>query len=320
MSRYNATEQAGVHTVGAITAKELRWIFREQPVADMGIDAHIELVKDNPTGKLLGVQIKTGKGNFHETKDTYIYYGDDVHLDYWINHALPVVLVAHIPETGETLWVLVNEKTVERTKKGWKIAIPKTAKFGADASDELEKAFEGSPRDQKLRQLAIHEPLMRHIQVGKKVSVDIDEWVNKSLGRSTLTVFVYDDHGKATEEMEWMVWYTGYSIPEVVEKSFPWFDAEIDEEFYEGNMDEEAVEDHRARAAYYQSVTPAEPGEDRDEYRIYPYTENGETANYRLAFSLNDLGEAYLTVADYLNEEPINNKRPTGPAPSEISF
>ena len=28
-----------------------------------------------------------------------VYYGDDVHLDYWTNHSLPVILVGHIPDT-----------------------------------------------------------------------------------------------------------------------------------------------------------------------------------------------------------------------------
>lgn len=103
MSRYSATEQIGVHAVGLVVTSDLGWIFREQPIADMGIDAHIELVDGEPTGKLIGVQIKTGKGNFKESKDAYTYYGNDVHLDYWSNHSLPVILVAHIPETKETL-------------------------------------------------------------------------------------------------------------------------------------------------------------------------------------------------------------------------
>ncbi len=314
MSRYSETERIGVNTVESIVLKELGWIFREQPIVDMGIDAHVELVEKEPTGKLIGLQIKTGKGNFHEIKDAYTYYGSDVHLDYWSNHSLPVILVAHIPETKETLWVLVNQRTVTKTKTGWKIDIPKTATFGAQSGTDLEHAFDGTPRQQKLRQLAIHEPLMRHVQDGKKVSVDLDERVNKSLGRSTLTVYVYDEHGNASEEMNWMVWYTGLSIPELVAKSFPWFDAEIDQDFYDENIDEESVEDQRDRMADIDNGIIAEPGEDRDEFRIYPYHEDGEIAVYRLEFSLNELGKAYLTVADYLDEEPISRKIPPPPA------
>jgi hypothetical protein len=31
---------AGVHIVGKIVTRDLGWIFRDQPVADYGIDAH----------------------------------------------------------------------------------------------------------------------------------------------------------------------------------------------------------------------------------------------------------------------------------------
>lgn len=313
MSRYSETERIGVNAVETVVLNDLGWIFREQPIADMGIDAHIELVDEEPTGKLIGVQIKTGKGNFHETKDGYTYYGNDTHLNYWNNHSLPVILVAHIPETQETLWVLVNQHTATKTKAGWKIDIPKTATFGADSRNDLEHAFVGTPRQQKLRQLAIHEPLMRHVQEGKKVSVDLDEWINKSLGRSTLNVYVYDEHGEPSEAMNWMVWYVGFSIPELVAKSFPWFDACIDEEFYESHLDEESLEDARDRAADIDNGIIAEPGEDREEFRIYPYHEDGEVAVYRLEFSLNDLGNAYLIVADYLDEAPISRKIPLPP-------
>lgn len=60
MGRFSPTEQIGVTAVGHIVFKELKWIFREQPICDMGIDAQIELVDERPTGKLIGVQIKAG--------------------------------------------------------------------------------------------------------------------------------------------------------------------------------------------------------------------------------------------------------------------
>lgn len=143
MSRYSATERIGINAVEAVVVNEFRWIFREQPIADMGIDAHVELVEDgNPTGKLMGLQIKTGRGNFHETKNAYVYYGDDVHLDYWTNHSLPVILVGHIPDTNETLWIEVSENTIEPTKKGWKVSLPKTAALDTACRADLTKLFE----------------------------------------------------------------------------------------------------------------------------------------------------------------------------------
>lgn len=304
MSRYSATERTGINAVEAIVLNELKWIFREQPIADMGIDAHVELVEDgNPSGKLIGLQIKTGKGNFHETKDAYVYYGEDVHLDYWTNHSLPVILVGHIPETKETLWVHVSESTVERTQKGWKVSLLKTARLDPAVRDDLAKLFKGSPREQKLRQLAIHEPLMRHVESGKKVSVEIDDWYNKSLGRSNIVVYVYDEKGDETVEMEWMQYWTGMDIEEVISRLFPWSDARIDQDFYDVHSEfETTLEDERDAAAAIDNGL-AEPGAKDGMDGWYPYTDSGETATYRLELTLNDLGTSYLAVADYLDEE-----------------
>ena len=59
MSRYNTTERLGINAVEQIILKELKWIFREQLIADMGIDAQIEVVCNGvPTGQLLALQIK----------------------------------------------------------------------------------------------------------------------------------------------------------------------------------------------------------------------------------------------------------------------
>jgi hypothetical protein len=60
--RYSPTERIGVSAIEHVVVSELSWIFREQPIVDMGIDAHIELVDETyrPTGQLIGAQIKTG--------------------------------------------------------------------------------------------------------------------------------------------------------------------------------------------------------------------------------------------------------------------
>jgi hypothetical protein len=144
---------------------------------------------------------------------------------------------------------------------------------------------------------------MRHVQKGLKVTVELEEWYNKSLGRSTVQVFVYDEHGEESEAMDWMIWYTGMSIEEVAAKLFPWADPQVDWDFYDDNDELALSEQEQASFAADIDNGIAEPGEDRDENVIRPYQDNGETATYRLALPLNDLGEAYLAVADYLEEE-----------------
>lgn len=59
------TDRESVNAVEAIFVKELGWIFREQTVADWGIDAHVEVANEKePSGRLLALQIKSGKSFF----------------------------------------------------------------------------------------------------------------------------------------------------------------------------------------------------------------------------------------------------------------
>jgi hypothetical protein len=116
-----ATAQAGVHAVGLIVNEKLHWIFREQPVSDYGIDAHIEVVEPDGSlkGRLLGVQIKSGPSFFSESHPYgWIYRGEKRHLDYWLRHVLPVIVVLYDLESGETYWQAVTPETVSDTGKG----------------------------------------------------------------------------------------------------------------------------------------------------------------------------------------------------------
>ena len=74
--KMNTTERIGVSKVQLIVYEKLNWIFREQPIDDYGIDAHIELKDDNyATGKLIAVQIKSGESYFkNESNNEIIYY------------------------------------------------------------------------------------------------------------------------------------------------------------------------------------------------------------------------------------------------------
>lgn len=138
MSRYTTTERLGINAVEQIVLRDLQWIFREQPIADMGIDAHIEVVCEGvPTGQLLALQIKTGTSHFRNSGNALTYYGTNIHIDYWRGHSLPVLLVAHLPESDETYWVHVAPPYVEPTNSAWKISIPKSNSLGSASSAAL---------------------------------------------------------------------------------------------------------------------------------------------------------------------------------------
>lgn len=301
MTRYDPTERIGVNAVERIVIDELGWIFREQPIVDMGIDAHIERVDEgSPTGKLAAVQIKSGLGNFREQESCLVYYGALRHLEYWSGHSLPVVLIAHIPERDETFWTVVDEESAARTRTGWKIEIPKTNHFGSQAKSELHVIFEGSPAQQRLRKLVMDEPLMRHVQEGGKVSLELEDWVNKSLGRTPVRVYVHDDDGNEMLSREWFQYYVGYGPKELAETLFPWSRATVDFEFYgENSIYEEGWESELARAI------DEDNGISRNEIGteiVYPYSDSaGEVEAYRLELHVNELGKAFLTVSEYLS-------------------
>ena len=296
MPRYTKTERLGVNAVESIVLKDLDSIFREQLVMDMGIDAQIELSEGgSPSGKLIGVQIKTGASHFNETDDHFIYYGDLTHLDYWLGHSLPVILVGHLPGARLTIWSQVRSDNITRTKKGWKIEIPKGKILDSSSLPELRSIAEGPPSQQRFRRLSLDEPLMRHIQEGGKVSLELEDWVNKSLGRTPVKVYIHDPNGNEILEREWFQYYVGYKPKDLAEALFPWSTASVDEEFYDDN--EEG----------YNSDQWSSISEDDEEVSntldfIRPYCEAaGEVEYYRLRLDINELGQAFLRISDYIN-------------------
>jgi len=54
--RSSSTDRIGVFETAMIVTKKLGWIFREQPLVDVGVDAIIEQTVDGePLGKFLAV-------------------------------------------------------------------------------------------------------------------------------------------------------------------------------------------------------------------------------------------------------------------------
>jgi len=140
MERYSNTERLGVIETDRIVTKFLGWIFREQPIIDVGLDAFIEESENGqPKGRFIAVQIKTGIGNFHFTDKYLTYYVSHIHYNYWLNLQLPIILVAHIPGNEKTYWQEINEVNFKKTKKRWKIVIPKSQELNKKSKKNLEQ-------------------------------------------------------------------------------------------------------------------------------------------------------------------------------------
>jgi len=145
-ARYSPTEYIGINATERVILNDFHWIFRPQPICDMGIDAHVERAdKGKPTGKKIELQIKTGSSHFKKYEDGLVFYGENVHLEYWTNHSNPVVLVGHLPDTGKTYWVKITNEHIEKTPKAWKIKIPYSQELNSKALNEFITITESSP-------------------------------------------------------------------------------------------------------------------------------------------------------------------------------
>ncbi|MCH7875675.1 MAG: DUF4365 domain-containing protein [Gemmatimonadetes bacterium] len=132
------TERIGVGI--AMTAFEsLGFAFREQSESDYGIDAHAELIQfEQPTGQLLGIQLKSGSSFLSETDgDSYVFRTDKKHVDYWQNHALPVLICLCDVDAKTIYWQIVNSETAASTGKGYKFTVPKNQTIDASAIEAL---------------------------------------------------------------------------------------------------------------------------------------------------------------------------------------
>lgn len=101
--------------------------FREQTVSDFGIDAHAELlIGGEATGRLIGIQIKSGSSYFNEVEgNTYVFRIDQKHTSYWLGHSLPVIVCLCNIERRRVCWEVVLNETTAPTGVNAKILIPK---------------------------------------------------------------------------------------------------------------------------------------------------------------------------------------------------
>jgi Domain of unknown function (DUF4365) len=133
------TERIGV-TGTQLIFEKLGWIFREQPIEDYGIDAHVEVVESNlATGKLIALQIKSGKSYFKEkASDGFVFRGDIEHLEYWKKHSLPVLVVLYHTDDEIAYWQVVNSVNVQKTEKAWKLIVPFNQKIDKGSLEKIQ--------------------------------------------------------------------------------------------------------------------------------------------------------------------------------------
>nr|MCR5483091.1 DUF4365 domain-containing protein [Bacilli bacterium] len=126
----NYTENIGVNYCGLIASKR-EWLYRPQPVNDIGIDAHMEFIDSSDKPKqLIALQIKTGVSYFKETKKDYVVFREinERQYNYWVMNSLPCIVVLYNPDNDLCIWEELSKNTIKRTKdgegKGYYVNVP----------------------------------------------------------------------------------------------------------------------------------------------------------------------------------------------------
>lgn len=300
------TEREGVSYVQLIVTEELHWLFREQNPSDYGIDAQLEIARDGKvTGKLIALQIKAGESYFKEkTCEGYIYRGNIEHLEYWLKHSLPVIIILYEPKKKQCLWQVVHKNHVKRTKKGWKLLVPEKQKFSLSSADHIEKIAEGPPYLLRLRGIQADKKWMQILKEEKELVLKVEEWVNKLSGKGTLKLIKTD--GKEDEILTtWEIFGLG-PVPykKAIPQLFPWADISIDEEFYEdydyNEWQQECGAWDSEENEYILYSEEYQEWKRRIPKSLRPYENDGEVAYWRLKMNLSDKGKFFLQMLAYL--------------------
>ncbi len=284
MTNKDVIEIQGVDTARIIFRK-LGFVFREEPVKDYGIDAIVELREENYlSGRLIAVQIKSGDSYFAKVKDNKVtYHGNIKHYNYWLNHSLPVIIVLYSPTKNECIWEVINKQTAIKCKKGWKISIPCNQILDNSLNQLQELAYNQSEYQRRWNSLVIAKEWMLETKKHGESILEVQEWINKTSGRGHFTLKVNDDDGEKVLFERELLGFGTKSYELVIQELFPWADIEIDEDFYDENIDEEFLK-------YY-----------GNSQGIYPYKSSvGEVDFYRLRLTLNKVGKSFIEMEDFL--------------------
>lgn len=312
MNEKTKTDRLGVSRLEYYFS-ENRWLFREQLLHDHGIDAQVEIVEDGkPTGELIAIQVKSGSSYFSEqTESDVVYRADDTHIQYWSRHALPVIIVLYDPETDVLLWERVDDETIIGTGKGWKINVPKHQILVAESLVVLKSLTQPPPYIRRLNKLRLDKRWINLIANGETVYIEYENWINKSLPRFQFTIGC-DSRDGIKPEIWPTIYMPGVSMEDAIAHVVPWANVEMDMEAHIEYMktvwenDCYSWHDKETDTIYYTETF-------EEWYRvpegIVPVDANGETETYRLLLSLNEVGNAFVELDDYLLEEDLVEER-----------
>ena len=315
----NHKERIGVSHCNEI-AESNNWMFREQPIDDVGIDAHMEFIDSSGKSKqLLALQIKSGASWFKEKKENCIIFRDinERQYNYWTMNSLPCIVVLYNTEDKMCIWQKLTTETIKRTKegegKGFFVKVPIDQVFLDTSSNEKLLSFTNLPEHiTNYNFLLSQKRFMQIINNGGIVKLHSSEWVNKSSGKGNTELIV--DDGEKIEKYSYPYWFPYTPYTKVFPKLFPWANFSADDEFY---LDDD--ENHWRDLHCFYDREDEEwliVGEAFENFRkklnpMRSVDHSGEVAEYMLILSLNELGKSFLAVDEFVSKkQPYSGTRP----------
>lgn len=218
-------------------------------------------------------------------------------------------MVLYNPNIDLILWEIVNEDTLTSTGANWKMAIPPLKTLTESSLDEVANLAQPPDDMQKINRLRLDRAWMDLVNNDESVYVEFEDWINKSLSRFEMRIGC--DSRDDVSEQKWpMVYGPGISPEEALSYIIPWADYEVDEDAHREGL--EGVWSAECYVCYdkedgntYYSQSFDEWYQQRQPDGIVPCSEDGEVASYRLFLSLNDIGTSFLTMDEFLKDEPI---------------
>jgi hypothetical protein len=293
----DSAERISLYATGRVSAQLPGLLFREQRSGDTGLNAHLEVTEDFPkAGKTIGLQVRSDEDTRPERSARgYICRGEMAHLVYWLQHAIPVVVMIHERKSGQILWEFVNAENIEIEGQEWELVVPYSQIYNAEAVAAISALPCYSPY---LSRLALDRPWMELIEGGKVISLEVEEWINQPAARGTLRLCVCAADGAKESIYDW-VFQTDADMPYVfrLPALFPWASLFVDEEFYRSKGVPGTGLD--AGSPVPEGANPDE--ESAEASPIRPWSvEAGEIARFLLKLSLNELGKSFLTAERFL--------------------
>jgi hypothetical protein len=211
-----------------------------------------------------------------------------------------VVVILYRPSDESLLWQVVSGKTVESTGSGWKVVVPHSQRLSRLSREDLLSVARREHEEEvdlgRIR-TEVQQPLVVIARSGSRVVVEAVEWVNKTSGRTDLRLLRVDPDG-AEATLDWWTNLLGSaSVPEAVQRLFPWSEPRIDESYYEScdaaRFDEEEGiwDSEEQRQVHFESFSEWARRHLPDGLR--PYSEDGEVARWRIVLHVNPISLAH---------------------------